>query len=81
MDTGTYKLVVIGFDMVPREIGNYTMFEIQDFVRYAKAINPCTTATISTFDISTFDSVAIVVHKIDTSYSACTAFDGKEKQK
>ena len=36
MDTGTYKLVVIGFDMVPREIGNYTMFEIQDFVKYAK---------------------------------------------
>ena len=74
MDTGTYKLVVIGFDMVPREIGNYTMFEIQDFARYAKAVNPCTTATISTFD-----SVAIVVHKIiDTSYSACTVFDGKE---
>lgn len=76
MDTATYKVVVIGFDMVPREIGNYTMFEIQDFVRYAKAINPCTTATISTFG-----SVAIVVQKIDTSYSACTAFDGKEKQK
>lgn len=78
MDTATYKykLVVIGFDMVPREIGNYTMFEIQDFVRYAKAINPCTTATIYTF----FGSVAIVVQKIDTSYSACTAFDGKEKQ-
>lgn len=79
MDTATYKykLVVIGFDMVPREIGNYTMFEIQDFARYAKAINPCTTATISTFG-----SVAIVVQKkIDTSYSACTAFDGKEKQK
>ena len=73
MDTATYKLVVIGFDMVPREIGNYTMFEIKDFVRYAKAINPCTTATISTFG-----SVAIVVQKIDTSYSACTAFDGKE---
>ena len=34
MDTGTYKLVVIGFDMVPREIGNYTMFEIQEFVKY-----------------------------------------------
>lgn len=50
MDTATYKLVVIGFDMVPREIGNYTMFEIQDFVKYAKAVNPCTTATISTFD-------------------------------
>lgn len=76
MDTATYKLVVIGLDMVPREIGNYTMFEIQDFVRYAKAINPCTTATISTFS-----SVAIVVHKIDTSHSACIAFDGKEKQK
>ena len=76
MDTATYKLVVIGFDMVPREVGNYTMFEIQDFVKYAKAVNPCTTATISTFD-----SVAIVVHKIDTSYSACTVFDGKEKQK
>lgn len=76
MDTATYKykLVVIGFDMVPREIGNYTMFEIQDFVRYVKAINPCMTATISTFD-----SVAIVVHnKINTSYSACTVFDGKE---
>lgn len=60
MDTATYKykLVVIGFDMVPREIGNYTMFEIQDFARYAKAINPCTTATISTFG-----SVAIVVQK------------------
>lgn len=38
-----------------------------------KAVNPCTTATISTFG-----SVAIVVQKIDTSYSACTAFDGKE---
>ena len=50
--------VVIGFDMVPREMGNYTMFEIQDFVRYAKAINPCGTATISTFG-----SVAIVVQK------------------
>lgn len=75
MDTATYKykLVVIGFDMVPMEIGNYTMFEIQDFVRYAKAINPCATATISTFD-----SVAIVVQKIDTSYSAYTVSDGKE---
>ena len=73
MDTGTYKLVVIGLDMVPREVGNYTMYEIQDFVKYTKAVNPCTTATISTFD-----SVAIVVHKIDTSYSACTVFDGKE---
>ena len=75
MDTATYKykLVVIGFDMVPREMGNYTMFEMQDFVKYAKAVNPCTTATISIFD-----SVAIVVHKIDTSYSACTAFDEKE---
>ena len=58
---------------VPREIGNYTMFEIQDFVRYAKAINPCTTATISTLG-----SVAIVVQKIDTSYSAYIVPDGKE---
>lgn len=56
MDTATYKLVVIGLDMVPKEIGNHTMFEIQDFVKYAKAVNPCTTATIYTFD-----SVAIVV--------------------
>lgn len=72
-DAKMYKLIVIGLDMVPREVGHYTMYEIQNFVKYSKAVNPCTTATISTFD-----SVAIVVHKIDTSYSAYTESDGKE---
>lgn len=72
-DKKTYQTIIVGLDMVPRYVGDYTMDQIYDFVKYAKGVNPTTTATISEFG-----NIAVVVHKIISDRSSCA--DQKEKR-
>lgn len=58
-DKKSYQTIIVGLDMTPRYVGNYTMDQIYDFVKYAKGVNPATTATISEFG-----NIAVVVHKL-----------------
>ena len=63
-DKKSYQTIIVGLDMTPRYVGNYTMDQIYDFIKYAKCVNPTTTATISKFG-----NIAVVVHKLfDSNY-------------
>ena len=73
-DKKTYQTIIVGLDMMPRYVGDYTMDQIYDFIKYAKGVNPTTTATISEFG-----NTAVIVHKIDSYCSYCAEIK-KEKR-
>lgn len=60
-DEKTYRLIAIGLDLIPKEIGYFTASQIYDLAVYACKVNP-----MMTFEIKTFDNVTIVVHRIQS---------------
>ena len=60
-DEKTYKLIAIGLDLIPKEIGYFTTSQICDLAVYACKVNP-----MMTFEVETFDNVTIVVHRIQS---------------
>lgn len=73
-DKKSYQTIIVGLDMTPRYVGNYTMDQIYDFVKYAKGVNPATTATISEFG-----NIAVVVHKLFVENRIfCSGIEGSD---
>lgn len=60
-DEKTYRLIAIGLDLIPKEIGYLTTSQIYDLAVYACKVNP-----MMTFEVKTFDNVTIVVHRIQS---------------
>ena len=72
-DEQTYRLIAIGFDLIPKEIVHFTTSQIYDLAIYACKVNP-----MMTYEIKTFDNVAIVVHRIKANYTFCSGIEGSD---
>lgn len=72
-DEKTYRLIAIGLDLIPKEIGYFTMGQIYDLVIYACKVNP-----MMTYEVKTFDDVVIVVHRIKVTYTFCSGNEGSD---
>lgn len=73
VDEKIYRLIAIGLDLIPKEIGYFTMSQIHDLASYACKVNP-----MMTYEVKTFDNVAIVVHRIKTNYVFCSGNEGSD---
>lgn len=72
-DEKTYRLIAIGLDLIPKEIGYFTTSQIYDLAIYACKVNP-----MMTYEVKTFDHVAIVVHRIKANYTFCSGIEGSD---
>lgn len=72
-DEKTYILTAIGLDLIPKEIGYFTMSQIYDLADYACKVNP-----MMTYEVKTFDNFAIVVHRIKANYTFCGGNEGPD---
>lgn len=72
-DEKTYRLIAIGLDLIPKEIGYFTASQIYDLAVYACKVNP-----MMTFEVKTFDNVTIVVHRIKANYAFCNGIEGSD---
>lgn len=72
-DEKTYRLIAIGLDLIPKEIGYFTTSQIYDLAIYACKINP-----MMTYEVKTFDNFAIVVHRIKANYTFCSGNEGPD---
>ena len=72
-DEKTYRLTAIGLDLIPKEIGYFTMRQIYDLAVYVCKVNP-----MMTYEVKTFDNVVIVVHRIKANYTFCSGIEGSD---
>ena len=72
-DEKTYRLTAIGLDLIPKEIGYFTMSQIYNLAIYACKVNP-----MMTYEVKTFDIFAIVVHRIKANYTFCGGNEGPD---
>lgn len=72
-DEKTYRLIAIGLDLIPKEIGYFTTSQIYDLAIYACKVNP-----MMTYEVKIFDNVAIVVHRIEANYTFCSGIEGSD---
>lgn len=72
-DEKTYRLIAIGLDLIPKEIGYFTMSQIYNLAIYACKVNP-----MMTYEVKTFDNFAIVVHRIKANYTFCGGNEGPD---
>lgn len=72
-DEKTYKLIAIGLDLIPKEIGYFTTSQIYDLAIYACKVNP-----MMTYEVKTFDNIVIVVHRINANYTFCSGNEGSD---
>lgn len=60
-------------DLIPKEIGYFTMSQIYNLAIYAYKVNP-----MMTYEVKTFDNFAIVVHRIKANYTFCGGNEGPD---
>lgn len=72
-DEKTYRLTAIGLDLIPKEIGYFTMSQIYNLAIYACKVNP-----MMTYEVKAFDNFAFVVHRIKANYTFCGGNEGPD---